>query len=76
MGVVAKYFGGAASFEYLEKKTFPEVWFLYKIYEFQATWDNVVEELSYDKKGKQRKLPSNKRIKEIVEARIEKANGA
>ena len=75
LAVVAKYFNGAASFEFLESKTFDEVWFYYKLYEFQATWDEIVNELSYDKKGNSKKLPSNKKIKEIVEARIKKASG-
>jgi hypothetical protein len=71
MGVVAKYFGGATSWEYLLSLTFPEVWFLYEIYEYQATYDQVRDELSKDPKtGKPRSLPSEKRIREIVDARI------
>jgi hypothetical protein len=71
MGVVAKYFGGATSWEYLLNLTFREVWFIYEIYEYQATYDQVVNELSHDQKtGKQKTLPSEKRIREIVDARI------
>ena len=73
MGVVAKYFNGAASFEFLESKTYNEVWFYFKLYEFQATWDQTVESLSHDKKGQPLKLPSNQRLTEIVENKIKEA---
>jgi len=70
MGTVAKYFGGAASFEYLEKKKFQDIWFLYKIYEYQVTYEEIVNDLAYDDKGKKRTLPPEKTIKQKVEARI------
>jgi len=70
MALVAKYFGAAYPIPELYKQYFSEIWFWYKKYEFQTTWDEVIQELSYDSKGKKRKLPKNERIREIVEHRI------
>jgi len=75
MGLVAKYFGGAASWEYLGRLKWKEVWFLYKIYEYQVTYDEIVQELSYDDKGRRKKLPPPARIKKLTEARIRERSG-
>jgi len=75
MGTVAKYFGGAAQFEYLMRLDFRDVWFLYKLYEFQAVFDEVIDELSHDVKPKKKKLPAYKRIIEMVEIKIKERIG-
>lgn len=70
MALIAKHFGGAASFEYLEKKTFHEIWFYYKLYEYQIVYDDVMREISYDSKGNPKTLPGSAKINAIVESRI------
>ncbi len=53
------------------KMKWKDILFWHDIYELQSTEEDVVEELSYDSKGKKQKLPSYETIREIVNERIE-----
>ena len=47
----------------------------HNIYILQATEENVIEELSYDKKGNKKTLPRPEKIREIVLDRIKEMKG-
>ena len=53
------------------KMKWNEILFWYGIYELQVTEEEVIQELKYDKNGKEKKLPPANTIRELVNERIE-----
>lgn len=53
------------------KLTWSEIMWYYDNYELQATEEEVISELSYDKKtGKKKDLPKPEKIRKIVDEKI------
>jgi len=48
-----------------------DILFWYDIYELQVTEEEVIQELKYDKNGKEKKLPPANTIRKLVNERIE-----
>jgi len=63
VGLLAKYFSGGFSIPHQMTLTFKEVFFWFENYELQATEDEIIEELRYDKDGKVKDLPSTETIR-------------
>jgi len=70
MGLLARFFKGGLTIPHMEGMKWKEILFWYDIYEIQATEEEVVHDLGFDKNGKKKKLPSYKRIREVVEEKI------
>lgn len=78
MGLLARFFRGGLTIPNMMKMKIREIMFWYNIMEIQATTENEVNRLSYDQKtGKEKKLPSPEKIREIVDQKIKdrKNNG-
>jgi hypothetical protein len=71
MGLLARFFKGGLSIPAMLTMTWPEIVTWFDIYELQSTEEEVISDLSYDKKtGKKKTLPHPKRIREIVLEKI------
>ena len=71
MGLLAKHFGGALPFSRLEKMTSRQIDRYYRIYEWQATEENITNEYLYPKPpAKPRELPQPKKMAQLVEQRL------
>jgi hypothetical protein len=67
MGLLAKHFGGALPFSRLEKMTSRQIDRYHRIYEWQATEENITNEYLYPKP---RELPPPKKMAQLVEQRL------
>lgn len=74
MGLLLRFFKGGLSLSEMMKMTWKDLLFWYKIFERQVTEEQVVQELKFDKNGKERSLPSPQKIREIVDDKILKRN--
>ena len=71
IGLLAKYFGGGLPVRDLEKMTWPQIRFWYKIYEKQVAEEEVINLLKQpDKKGNTKPMPSPKRIRELTDKKL------
>jgi hypothetical protein len=69
--LLAKHFGGALPFVQLEKMTSRQIDRYYRIYEWQATEENIVNEHLYPPHpAKPKALPKPERMAQLVEQRI------
>jgi len=68
---LAKHFGGSLPFSRLEKMTSRQVDRYYRIYEWQATEENITNEYLYPPPpAKPKALPKPERMAVLVEQRI------
>ena len=70
IGLLARFFKGGLTIPDMERMTWPRVKFWYEIFILQTTEEEIISELSHDKKGNTRKLPPPARIREKVLERI------
>jgi len=71
IGLLARFFKGALTIPMMLTMKWNDVLFWYDIYELQVTEEEIVQELKYDKNGKEKKLPPANTIRELVNERIE-----
>jgi len=73
--LLARFFKGGLPVSYQMNLKWSEIKKWYDIYLLQSTEEEVINDLSYDDKGRKRTLPKPERIREIVMERIKEKKG-
>lgn len=73
--MLARFFKGGLSIPHQMSLKWSDLKKWYEIYLLQSTEEEVINDLSYDDKGRKRTLPKPERIREIVLERIKEKKG-
>lgn len=73
--MLARFFKGGLAIPYQMSLKWSDIKKWYDIYLLQSTEEEVINDLSYDDKGRKKTLPRPERIREIVLERIKEKKG-